>query len=71
MTCPGRFSGASHCYHPTFTGPWGGITPPPMKCCFCGQSPAAEHGPFALHPWGYTTSGEIVGTVVYCGPSRP
>lgn len=50
-----------HCYHMTTSGPWYGVTPPPQRCCWCGQSPAAEHGPHYPGPNQFT--------VTWTGPS--
>lgn len=66
MICPSRNDGGQHCYHSTHHGPWLGIMPPPMKCCFCGQSPQQEHGPYAPDWGGTATGGMLSGGLVYC-----
>lgn len=64
--CPSSPNGM-HCYH-GYSGAWWGINPPPMHCCWCGQTPAAEHGP---HCPGLTFTG--TGTVFdpMRGPTHP
>jgi hypothetical protein len=37
-----------HCFHSEAEGQtWGGIFPPPSRCCHCGMTPQQQHGPHA------------------------
>lgn len=50
-SCPQAPDGA-HCDHYP-TGPWYGVTPPQGRCCWCGQTTGARHGPHAPRSgWG-------------------
>lgn len=77
MTCTKNPKGSTHCYHFTHTPPCFHIGPCEQVCCWCGESPEAEHGPHFPKPWslgGVTTTSPLpIGgwTCSLCGTYVP